>query len=116
MGAADQQMCLRAEALFASFMQPSDRPTPGQVRMAVAVSLVRFGARGCAERTASEFGADPPSAVARMQWAVAAVQAAFALPSQGRPEVRTAWRPEQRRRSLESLRRKFVERVAEGGA
>jgi len=81
-----QEMCLRAEALFASFTQPSDRPTPGQVRRAVAGALARFGPRGCAERTASEYGADPPSAVARMRWAVTAVQCAYATSQDPLPQ------------------------------
>ena len=37
-----------AEALFVSALQPSGSPSPDQIRRAVAATLQRLGARGCA--------------------------------------------------------------------
>ncbi|SHN47454.1 hypothetical protein [Cryptosporangium aurantiacum] len=60
-----------AEALFVSALQPSDLPTPEQVRAAIAGALLTCGgADGCAVRLAAEFGEHPETAVARMQWAI----------------------------------------------
>jgi uncharacterized membrane protein len=60
-----------AEALFASALQPSDIPTPEQVRAAIASALLSCGgAGGCLERLAAEFGEHPEIAVARMRWAI----------------------------------------------
>lgn len=60
-----------AEALFVSPLQPSDRPTPDQVRAAISTVLVTCGgAAGCALRLAAEFGEHPEIAVARMRWAL----------------------------------------------
>ena len=39
-----------ADALFASALQRSDRPSPGQVRQAIAVAVARYGGSGCAAR------------------------------------------------------------------
>jgi hypothetical protein len=72
---------VRREALFASTLQPSDEPGAALVRQAVAGVVRTIGARGCAERVAQEFGDHPELAVARMRWARALVEAAFALPS-----------------------------------
>ena len=58
-----------AEALFASVLQRSNRPSPGQVRKAVAAALRAHGGRGCAELVAQEFGDHPEAAVERMRWA-----------------------------------------------
>jgi hypothetical protein len=58
-----------ANALFASTLQRSDQPTAGQVRQAVAAAIYAYGAHGCAERMAQEFGDHPETAVARMRWA-----------------------------------------------
>jgi hypothetical protein len=58
-----------AEALFASVLQRSDRPSPGQVRKAAAAAVRAYGGRGCAERVAQEFGDHPETAVERMRWA-----------------------------------------------
>jgi hypothetical protein len=70
-----------AEALFASALQPSGAPSPDQVRRAVATTLRRLGARGCAARLASEFGDHPDTATARMSWALATIRAACPAPS-----------------------------------
>lgn len=70
---------VRAEALFASVLQRSDRPSPGQVRKAVAAAKRAYGGgRGCAELVAQEFGDHPEAAVERMRWARAVVDEAFA--------------------------------------
>ena len=47
---------VRAEALFASTLQPSGSTSPDQVRAAVATTLRRLGSSGCAARMAGEFG------------------------------------------------------------
>jgi hypothetical protein len=65
---------LRAEALFASNLQASDRPSAEQVRRAVATTLQRLGTAGCAARLAGEFGDHPELAASRMSWALATVR------------------------------------------
>jgi hypothetical protein len=70
----------RSEALFASALQPSDRPTPDQVRAAIMATVRRFGSQGCAARMAQEFGDEPFAAVARMRWAREVIAEAFAAP------------------------------------
>ncbi len=72
---------VRAEALFLSALQPSRSPSPGQVRRAVATTLRRLGVRGCAAQVAGEFGDHPDTAVARMSWALATVNAVYPAPS-----------------------------------
>jgi len=66
---------VRAEALFASTMQPSDLPTPDDVRHTVTQTLRRLRAKGCAIRVAGEFGDHPDTAPARMTWALSTVRA-----------------------------------------
>jgi hypothetical protein len=68
---------VRAEALFASALQPSESPSPEQVRGDVATTLRLLGIRGCAARTAAEFGDHPDTAVARMCWALATIRAVY---------------------------------------
>ncbi len=58
-----------AGALFVSALQRGDQPSAGQVRRAIAAAVGAFGARGCAERVAQEFGDHPETAVTRMRWA-----------------------------------------------
>jgi hypothetical protein len=60
---------IRAGALFASALQRSDRPSPGQVRQAIAGAVARYGGPGCAARVAQAFGEHPETAVTRMRWA-----------------------------------------------
>jgi hypothetical protein len=67
----------RAEALFASPLQPSDAPDAGRIRRAVAETMCRFGRTGCAERMAQEFGDHPETAVSRMRWAHSLFNQAF---------------------------------------
>jgi hypothetical protein len=68
---------VRAEALFASTVQPSGSTSPDQVRRAVATTLQRLGVRGCAARVAGEFGDHPDTAVARMGWALATISTIY---------------------------------------
>ena len=60
---------VRADALFASALQRTNRPSPGQVRQAIAAAAARYGASGCAARVAQAFGEHPETAVTRMRWA-----------------------------------------------
>jgi hypothetical protein len=59
----------RADALFASALQRSDEPGPGQVRRAIAAAVDAYGGAGCAARVAQAFGEHPETAVTRMRWA-----------------------------------------------
>jgi hypothetical protein len=68
---------VRADALFASALQRSDRPGPGQVRQAIARAVARYGDSGCAARVAQAFGEHPETAVTRMRWARRTVAEAF---------------------------------------
>jgi len=68
---------IRADALFASALQRSDRPSPGQVRRAIAVAVARYGDSGCAARVA----------VTRMRWARTTVADAFGA---ARPDLARA--------------------------
>jgi hypothetical protein len=65
----------RAEALFASTLQPSDEPSLNQISRAVETTLHQLGKVGCAARLASEFGDHPDRAPARMLWALAMIRA-----------------------------------------
>jgi len=64
-----------ADALFASALQRSDHPTPGQIRQAIAAATAAYGGSGCAARVAQAFGEHPETAVTRMRWARAAARA-----------------------------------------
>jgi hypothetical protein len=77
----------RADALFASALQRSDRPSPGQVRQAIAAAAARYGAAGCAARVAQAFGEHPETAVTRMRWARTTVAGVFGAV---RPELARA--------------------------
>ena len=68
----------RADAVFASALQVSQRPDAGQVQRAAAAAVRRFGGRWCAERVAQEFGEHPEVAAARMRWALQVAAEAFA--------------------------------------
>jgi hypothetical protein len=68
---------VRTEALFASDLQRSQRPSPELIREAVTETVSRLGEGGCAELVAQEFGEHPDSAVGRMRWARNAIQSAF---------------------------------------
>jgi hypothetical protein len=78
---ADHIRQLRAEALFASTLQPSESPSPDQVRRAVATTLHRLGIRGCAGQLAGEYGDHADTAAARMTWALAMIRTVYPTPS-----------------------------------
>jgi hypothetical protein len=67
----------RAEALFASTLQPSGSPSCEQVRLVVATTLRRLGIGGCAARMAAEFGDHPDTAAARMCWALGTIRTVY---------------------------------------
>jgi hypothetical protein len=71
----------QADALFASPLQRSDEPSPGQVRRAIAAAVAAYGDPGCAARVAQAFGEHPETAVTRMRWARTMV--ARAVPATG---------------------------------
>ena len=81
---------IRAEALFASALQPSESPSPDQVRRAVLSTVARLGIRGCAGHLAGEFGDHPDTAAARMRWALATIRSVYSMPAPGRPELALA--------------------------
>jgi hypothetical protein len=73
---ASMALVNQAEALFASSLQPSDRPTPRETRAAIDATLLVYGGpAGCAARLAAEYGEHPEVAVLRMRWALALVSA-----------------------------------------
>jgi hypothetical protein len=72
---------VRAEALFVSTLQSSERPAADEVLRAVANTLRRFGMRGCAVRVAGEFGEHPEIAVNRMAWALAMIRTVYPTPA-----------------------------------
>jgi hypothetical protein len=66
-----------AQALFASSLQPSDRPTAEQVAAAVHDSFRRHGGYpGCPSACATEYGDHPDAAAERMRWAIAVTERA----------------------------------------
>jgi hypothetical protein len=73
----------RCEALFASGLQRSERPTAQAAAEAISRAVRQFGIRGCASRMAQEFGDHPQAAAERMRWArlVAAEMTARPQPS-----------------------------------
>jgi hypothetical protein len=74
----------RAEALFASCLQGSQKYTPEQIRTAVADMLERLGADGCAGLVAQEYGEHPREAMRRMHWVLTAMPVAFPEQTQQR--------------------------------
>jgi hypothetical protein len=74
------------EALFVSWLQPSNAPTDAQVAQAVSSAVRQFGVRGCAGRMAQEFGDHPEAAAERMLWVRRL--AAEARPAAARPLAR----------------------------
>ena len=88
---------VRAEALFVSTLQCSEKPGAEQVRDAVAATLRRLGIKGCAAAVAGEFGDHPDCAVTRMSWALATVRASYP------PRQRRAPRLNARQRAAEPM-------------
>ena len=68
---------IRAEALFTSLLQESQRPAPDEVREAVSTVLRMWGIRGCAGAVAEEYGEHPDSAIKRMTWAITTVDTVY---------------------------------------
>jgi hypothetical protein len=58
-----------AGALFAAVLQRSGKPSPGQVRKAVAAAIRAYGGCWCAGRVAQESGDHPETAVEQMRCA-----------------------------------------------
>jgi hypothetical protein len=83
-GAVDD---LVIEALFVSYLQPSQTPTADAIEVAVTQTLLRFGGDGCAAAVATEFGDHPETAVPRMCWVRSTLAAIAALPEAAQPEV-----------------------------
>jgi hypothetical protein len=67
----------RAEALFASFRDPSEAMTAAEVEAAVREAVKRLRLSGCVCRVAQEFGDHPDTALARMAWARKTVAATW---------------------------------------
>ena len=67
----------RADALFASALQPSAEHSVTQIRQAIAEAIGRYGSRGCSARVAQAYGDYPDTAATRMRWARTAVTATF---------------------------------------
>jgi hypothetical protein len=68
---------LLVEALFVSYLQPSDAPPPDAVHHAITQAIVRYGTDGCVARVAGEYGDHPDLAVERMAWARETVRVAY---------------------------------------
>jgi hypothetical protein len=66
-----------ATALFASDLQPSQRPSAREVRDAVRTVVARHDPGGCAAIVANAYGNEPDLAMRRMTWALAQVTAAI---------------------------------------
>jgi hypothetical protein len=72
-GVIDMKFATQAEALFVSYLQPSDQPTLDRALVAIGRSLQTRGVSGCAEVVAAEYGEHPDEAARRMRWALAVV-------------------------------------------
>ena len=71
---------LMVEALFVSYLQPSQAPTAAAIEAAVTQAILRLGSDGCAAAVAAEFGDHPDIAVNRMCWVRRTLEAIAALP------------------------------------
>ena len=67
----------RADALFASALQPSAEPSVMQILQAIAEAIGQYGGCGCSARVAQAYGDYPDTAATRMRWARIAVTATF---------------------------------------
>ncbi|GAA4260956.1 hypothetical protein GCM10022255_091670 [Dactylosporangium darangshiense] len=61
-------MSVLCEALFASDLQPSERPGAVEIRAAITRAVSTLTSHGCVARMAQEFGDNPRAAADRMQW------------------------------------------------
>jgi hypothetical protein len=68
---------VRADALFASTLQPSAEPSVMQIRQAIAEAIGRYGGHGCSARVAQAYGDHPETAATRMRWARTEVTVTF---------------------------------------
>ncbi len=97
---------VRAEALFAGDLQPSQHPPAELVRHAVAAILRRYGSQWCAARMAQEFGDHPEAAAQRMAWALRVVRDCYGRTAGGRTRCRpTQPRPAARPEPAEQIER-----------
>lgn len=106
---------IRAEALFVSWLQRSQRVAAEEVRDAITMTLRLHGAIGCAEAVAEEFGDHPDTAVARMGWALATVHSVY-----HRTTRRRSWRKRRTRPTCAAARPTEpwlvrIERAADAG-
>ena len=69
---------VRAAALFAGDLQPSQHPCPPLVRRTVAAVLDRYGAAWCTVRLAEEFDRNREAAARRLAWALRVVRDCYA--------------------------------------
>lgn len=67
----------RAEALFLAPVTHQERLTRAATDMLIAAQVKLYGVRGCAEACAYEYGEHPVEACARMNWAIATVDALY---------------------------------------
>jgi hypothetical protein len=77
--APDVPLCLLAEAVFVSDLQPSEHPDSRLVRDTAYAQVFRLGEQGCVEQVAQEFGDHPANAQQRMEWAREVSREAFDL-------------------------------------
>jgi hypothetical protein len=70
---------VHSEALFVSYVQRSQQPSPELIRAAVSATVDRLGENGCAALVAQEFGEHPDCALGRMRWARRAARKAFTI-------------------------------------
>ena len=75
---------LAAEALFVSYLQPSECPSRQAVEETVTAMLLRHGSEGCAAGVAAEFGDHPEIAVRRMTWVRRELSGMLAAPQLSR--------------------------------
>jgi hypothetical protein len=66
-----------AQVLFTSALQPSDRPSAVQVRIAIDERLSVCGQAACAAYVAQEAGDHPEAYAIRMRWALNTVASAY---------------------------------------
>lgn len=88
----------RAEALFVSCLQGSQKHTAEQIKLAVDEMLDRLGAAECAAMVAQEYGEHPAEAMRRMHWVLATTKATFpdgALSNANRQEQLRQEQPRQ---------------------